>query len=146
MARAIILMADSLGIGATPDAHTFGDTGANTLAHLLAAYHGETGTKLALPNLTKLGLIAACEQASGTICQVTQQFRPIGAYGFAKELSTGKDTPSGHWEMAGVPVLFDWGYFPQTVPCFSKEFIFKNMFCLQILLTFWITNSFRIFS
>ncbi|ATC96899.1 phosphopentomutase [Pseudoalteromonas tunicata] len=123
MARAIILMADSLGIGATPDAHTFGDTGANTLAHLLAAYHGETGQKLALPNLSKLGLIEACQQASGTICQIAQSFAPIAAYGYAKELSTGKDTPSGHWEMAGVPVLFDWGYFPQTVPCFDDEFI-----------------------
>lgn len=123
MARALILMADSLGIGAAPDAHLFGDTGANTFAHLLAAYHGETGQKLALPNLAKLGLIEACQRASGTVCQTAPAPEPIAGFGYAKELSTGKDTPSGHWEMAGVPVLFDWGYFPKTVPCFADDFI-----------------------
>jgi phosphopentomutase len=45
----------------------------------------------------------------------------IGAFGHAKELSRGKDTPSGHWEIAGVPVDFDWGYFPLTVPTFPAE-------------------------
>jgi phosphopentomutase len=123
MARAVILMADSLGIGSAPDADAFGDKGANTLAHLLAAYHGETGEKLPLPNLTKLGLVDACEQASGTLCQVSERHAPIAAYGYAKELSSGKDTPSGHWEMAGVPVLFDWGYFHEKQNSFPAEFI-----------------------
>jgi phosphopentomutase len=84
MARALILMADSLGIGAAPDAESFGDKGANTLAHLLAAYHGETGHKLALPNLSKLGLIDACEEASNTNCQVAERNAPIADYGYAK--------------------------------------------------------------
>lgn len=44
-------------------------------------------------------------------------------FGSAKEISHGKDTPSGHWEIAGVPVLFDWGYFPKTVPTFPPELI-----------------------
>lgn len=123
MARALILMADSLGIGSAPDADAFGDKGANTLAHLLAAYHGETGEKLSLPNLSKLGLIDACEQASNTICQVANRQQPIAAYGFAKELSSGKDTPSGHWEMAGVPVLFDWGYFHDKQQSFPQAFL-----------------------
>ncbi|WP_372766703.1 phosphopentomutase [Pseudoalteromonas sp.] len=123
MARALILMADSLGIGAAPDAERFGDKGANTLAHLLAAYHGETGHKLALPNLSKLGLIDACEEASNTNCQVAERNQPIAAYGYAKEISSGKDTPSGHWEMAGVPVLFDWGYFHDKQNSFPKAFI-----------------------
>lgn len=123
MARALILMADSLGIGAAPDAERFGDKGANTLAHLLAAYHGETGEKLALPNLSKLGLIDACEQASNTNCQVAERNAPIAAYGYAKEISSGKDTPSGHWEMAGVPVLFDWGYFHDKQNSFPDVFI-----------------------
>ena len=57
MARAIILMADSLGIGAAPDADKFGDLGANTFAHLLKAYYDETGSALSLPNLSKLGLL-----------------------------------------------------------------------------------------
>lgn len=123
MARALILMADSLGIGAAPDAERFGDKGANTLAHLLAAYHGETGDKLALPNLSKLGLIDACEEASNTNCQVAERNAPIAAYGYAKEISSGKDTPSGHWEMAGVPVLFDWGYFHDKQNSFPDAFI-----------------------
>ena len=48
-----------------------------------------------------------------------------GAYGYAAEISTGKDTPSGHWEMAGVPVLFDWGYFSDRTESFSKELVEK---------------------
>jgi phosphopentomutase len=123
MARAIILMADSLGIGAAPDAEKFGDAGANTLAHLLAAYKQEKQEALSLPNLSRLGLIDACESAGNVKCEVAHRQTPIAAYGYAKELSSGKDTPSGHWEMAGVPVLFDWGYFPNTTPCFPQEFV-----------------------
>ncbi|WP_462172367.1 phosphopentomutase [Pseudoalteromonas xiamenensis] len=123
MARAIILMADSLGIGAAPDAEQFGDVGANTLAHLLAAYKAEKQVALSLPNLSRLGLMDACEAAGKETCEISDRQAPIGAYGYAKELSSGKDTPSGHWEMAGVPVLFDWGYFPNTTPCFPQEFV-----------------------
>ncbi|WMN61800.1 phosphopentomutase (plasmid) [Pseudoalteromonas xiamenensis] len=123
MARAIILMADSLGIGAAPDAEQFGDVGANTLAHLLAAYKAEKQVALSLPNLSRLGLMDACEAAGKETCEISDRQTPIGAYGYAKELSSGKDTPSGHWEMAGVPVLFDWGYFPNTTPCFPQEFV-----------------------
>lgn len=123
MARAIILMADSLGVGAAPDAEQFGDVGANTLAHLLAAYKKDKGEALPLPNLTKLGLVDACEAAGKEACEVAERTAPKAAWGYAKELSSGKDTPSGHWEMAGVPVLFDWGYFPNTQPCFPEEFV-----------------------
>ncbi|MFY8274709.1 phosphopentomutase [Pseudoalteromonas sp. SSDWG2] len=123
MARAVILMADSLGVGAAPDAEKFGDVGANTLGHLLDAYAQEHGAALALPNLSKLGLIDACEAASRRTLQVAKRQLPEAAWGYAKELSSGKDTPSGHWEMAGVPVLFDWGYFPHTTPCFPQAFI-----------------------
>ncbi|KZX01558.1 phosphopentomutase [Pseudoalteromonas luteoviolacea] len=123
MARAIILMADSLGVGAAPDAEKFGDVGANTLAHLLKAYKEEKGEALAIPNLSKLGLVDACEAAGGEPCLVSERQQSNAAWGYAKELSSGKDTPSGHWEMAGVPVLFDWGYFPNTQPCFPQEFI-----------------------
>ena len=123
MARAIILMADSLGIGAAPDAEKFGDLGANTFAHLLTAYKEEKGHALSLPNLSKLGLVNACEAAGNDKCDVAERVEPQAAWGYAKELSSGKDTPSGHWEMAGVPVLFDWGYFPNTQPCFPEAFI-----------------------
>jgi len=123
MAKALILMADSVGIGAAPDASDFGDVGANTLAHLLAEYHKQTGDKLSLPNLSRMGLIDACEAAGKEPCIISDRQAPITAWGYAKELSTGKDTPSGHWEMAGVPVLFDWGYFPKEVPTFPQELI-----------------------
>jgi phosphopentomutase len=123
MAKALILMADSVGIGAAPDAADFGDVGANTLAHLLAEYHTQTGDKLSLPNLSRMGLIDACEAAGKEPCIISDRQQPITAWGYAKELSTGKDTPSGHWEMAGVPVLFDWGYFPKEVPTFPQELI-----------------------
>jgi phosphopentomutase len=123
MAKALILMADSVGIGAAPDAADFGDVGANTLAHLLSECQTQTGDKLSLPNLSRMGLIDACEAAGKEPCMISDRQEPIAAWGYAKELSTGKDTPSGHWEMAGVPVLFDWGYFPKEVPTFPQELI-----------------------
>jgi phosphopentomutase len=54
---------------------------------------------------------------------LSQLAEPQAHYGYAVENSKGKDTPSGHWELAGVPVMFDWGYYPETVPCFPEEMI-----------------------
>lgn len=118
MKRIFIMVLDSFGIGASPDASRFGDAGANTLGHIAAACvqgradnHLRSGP-LRLPNLVRLGLGKAAEAASGQYPQGLEQTEAIiGAYGYAQELSSGKDTPSGHWEIAGVPVLFDWGYF-----------------------------------
>ena len=118
MSRAFILLLDSFGLGATPDAHTFGDEGANTFGHI-AAWAAKQGKPMALPNLEKLGLAAAAQLASGEWADgfaLREGF--TGAYGAARERSTGKDTQSGHWEIAGVPVTFDWGYFPREVPSF----------------------------
>jgi phosphopentomutase len=70
---------------------------------------------LHLPNLERLGLLAAACLDGGPT--------PAGLHGSAAEVSRGKDTPSGHWEIAGVPVLFDWGYFPRTVPAFPAELV-----------------------
>ncbi|KGJ89954.1 phosphopentomutase [Colwellia psychrerythraea] len=121
MARAIIVVIDSFGIGYSPDAVDFGDVGANTLANLSRAYFEETGKRIDLPNLSALGLIKACQQASNQEFPYQGQEPSKGAYGFAQEISTGKDTPSGHWEMAGVPVLFDWGYFTNKDNSFPKS-------------------------
>lgn len=123
MTRAIVIVIDSFGIGFSPDAKDFGDVGANTLANLATAYFDETGKKLSLPNLSALGVIKACENAGKQ--SFPYQSHPLkqGAYGYAQEISTGKDTPSGHWEMAGVPVLFDWGYFTDKENAFPKELI-----------------------
>src|SRR5262245_40229064 len=107
MTRAVILVLDSFGIGATSDAPRFGDTGANTLGHI-AEQRARAGKPLRLPNLTSLGLMHAAKESSGTFpAGCATDVRLLGAYGYAQEMSTGKDTPSGHWEMAGVPVLFD---------------------------------------
>ena len=121
MSRAFILLLDSFGLGATPDAHTFGDEGANTFGHI-ASWAAAQGTPMALPNLEKLGLAAAAHQASGEWAQgfdLREGF--TAAYGAARERSTGKDTQSGHWEIAGVPVTFDWGYFPRDVPSIPAD-------------------------
>lgn len=121
MSRAFILLLDSFGLGATPDAVKFGDAGANTFGHI-ASWAASSGKPMRLPNLERLGLAAAAHQASGDwAAGFDQRDGFTGAYGAARERSTGKDTQSGHWEIAGVPVDFEWGYFPRTVPSFPAE-------------------------
>ncbi len=121
MSRAFILLLDSFGLGALPDADKYGDAGANTFGHI-AKWAASEGKPMSLPNLERLGLAAAAHKASGEWAAGFQQRDGFtGAWGAAREQSTGKDTQSGHWEIAGVPVLFDWGYFPKTVPSFPKE-------------------------
>ncbi|MFT5757826.1 MAG: phosphopentomutase [Alteromonadaceae bacterium] len=125
MARAIILVLDSLGIGHAPDAEKFGDVSANTFANIAKHYFKVKNKAIALPNLAKLGLIEACMQATPVDFQYCGGKPSKGAYGYAAEISTGKDTPSGHWEMAGVPVLFDWEYFSNKENAFSADLIEK---------------------
>lgn len=126
MPRAIILVMDSLGIGAAPDAATYGDAGANTLGHIAAtcasgaADERRADGPLRIPNLVSLGLgeaakLASVEFPSGFGCEA-----PTGLYGACAEKSRGKDTPSGHWEIAGLPVEFDWGFFPHEYPSFPS--------------------------
>jgi phosphopentomutase len=125
MARAIVLVIDSFGIGYSADAEEFGDVGANTLANLAKSYFDKTGKAINLPNLASLGLFKACHEASNVDFPQQGGEPQKGAYGYMQEISTGKDTPSGHWEMAGVPVLFDWGYFTNKENAFPKELIDK---------------------
>lgn len=122
MTKAIILVLDSFGIGSAPDADKFGDTGANTFTSIARAFAKAKGRQLALPNLARLGLVKAAFTASSEMAAVADHEPVAGAYGCAAELSSGKDTPSGHWEIAGVPVLFDWGYFHAKQQSFPKEF------------------------
>ncbi len=125
MKRAIILVMDSFGIGATEDAEKFGDVGSNTIGHIAKACSETENNRrgpLTLPQLSSLGLVHAARDACGEFPKGMANDMPIiGAYGYAKELSSGKDTPSGHWEMAGVPVLFDWGYFSDEQNSFPQE-------------------------
>jgi len=122
-------MLDSLGIGASADADKFGDVGSNTFGHIAqwcAEGKADIGREgpLHIPNLTKLGLAHACADSVGSFpAGLDANVDVVGAYGYAQELSTGKDTPSGHWEIAGVPVLFDWGYFSDTENSFPPELL-----------------------
>ncbi|MFH5775930.1 phosphopentomutase [Paracoccus sp. NGMCC 1.201697] len=117
--RAFLIVMDSVGIGGAPDAAGFfngdvPDSGANTLAHIARA------RPLAMPHLDALGLGAALRLASGQDAPGLGA-APQGLWGAANEVSPGKDTPSGHWELAGVPVPWDWHYFPDTRPSFPAD-------------------------
>ncbi|MCW2256385.1 phosphopentomutase [Providencia alcalifaciens] len=129
MKRTFIMVLDSFGIGAAGDAHKFNDEGSNTLGHIAdacASGKADVGRKgpLNLPNLTKLGLGKAAEESCGKFpAGLDPNSDIIGAYAYASEISSGKDTPSGHWEIAGVPVLFDWGYFADHENSFPQELL-----------------------
>lgn len=130
MARAFLVVMDSVGAGGAPDAGAFfngdrPDTGANTLGHIAeacAAGRAEEGRSgpLKMPNLDALGLGAAVRLASGAAMPGFDA-KPQGLWGAATEVSKGKDTPSGHWELAGVPVPWEWHYFPDTQPAFPQD-------------------------
>jgi len=123
MSRAFLIVIDSVGIGGAPDAKMFfnngiPDTGANTLGHIAE----QVG--LNVDTLDALGLGRALELASGM--KVPNLGRePTGAWGAATEISPGKDTPSGHWELAGVPVPWDWHTFPDEMPAFPDDLTVK---------------------
>ena len=131
MTRAIILVLDSVGIGSAPDAALYGDEGADTVGHIAEACARGAADRdglrrggLCLPHLSQLGLGEACRLATGRVPPgLGAKSHPRGRYGCAVEMSKGKDTPSGHWELAGVPVPFDWGYFPRTRPCFPPDLV-----------------------
>ncbi|WP_411892242.1 phosphopentomutase [Yoonia sp. SDW83-1] len=119
MPRAFLIVIDSVGIGGAPDADQFfngdvPDTGANTVGHIADT------AGLNVPALDALGLGAAVKLASGFDAPGLGAV-PAGAWGAATEVSRGKDTPSGHWELAGVPVPWDWHTFPDTDPAFPED-------------------------
>jgi phosphopentomutase len=99
--RAVIVVCDGLGVGAAPDAAAYGDSGSDTLGHALDRH------PVALPNLESLGLLSLLEPARG---------RAAGARGKAFELSAGKDTTTGHWEMMGLLVERPFPLYPDGFP------------------------------
>lgn len=115
MPRAFLLILDSVGIGGAPDAASFGDEGADTLGHICEHM------PLHVPHMASLGLGLAAELSTGR--NPLPPATLIGRYGAAREVSRGKDTITGHWEIAGVPVQFDWGYFPHTIPALPQALI-----------------------
>lgn len=131
MKRVIILLLDSFGVGASPDAQSI-DEGANTLAHIaISCALGEANQlnlrhgPLQIPNLLQLGLGNILAHSSNRLLPtgLISTQNPSALWGYAQPLSLGKDTPSGHWEIAGVPVRFAWHYFPDTTPCFPQQLI-----------------------
>ncbi|HEV7293185.1 MAG TPA: phosphopentomutase [Devosia sp.] len=130
MPRAILCILDSVGIGGAPDAEKYGDQGSNTFGHIAewaadgrADREGLRRGPLHVPNMDAMGLGAAIQLSSGTVPRGLSAVAKGGCFGVGREVSKGKDTPSGHWEIAGVPVPFDWGYFPQSEPTFPPELI-----------------------
>lgn len=130
MARAFLVVLDSVGCGGAPDADRFfngslPDTGANTWGHIAEACakglaeEGRSGP-LFVPNLAALGLGRAIKLASGLEAPGLEA-EVSGRWGAATEASPGKDTPTGHWELAGVPLPWDWTYFPKAEPAFPPE-------------------------
>src|SRR5947209_9475879 len=128
--RAMIVVIDSVGVGAAPDAAAYGDEGADTIGHIAdacAAGDADNDTRegpLHVPILVELGLGAASYLATGREAAGLKHRGCSGLqYGCASEQSRGKATQSGQWESAGVPVRFDWGDFPRTQPCFPPQLI-----------------------
>jgi phosphopentomutase len=101
--RAIVIVCDSLGVGELPDAADFGDEGANTLGHILR------DKRPSLPTLTRLGLLH-------TLPSPASSATPVSAYGRMAEVSAGKDTTTGHWEMMGLVVDEPFRTYPNGFP------------------------------
>lgn len=116
--KAVVLVIDSFGIGAMPDASEFNDTGANTAAHICNSIRGKKW-----PRLTKYGLGNAstlnCVELSG--CESVDN--PEASWGIMSEKSPGKDTTTGHWEIAGIVMDEPFHYFDKEFPSFPEELI-----------------------
>ena len=114
--KVVIVLLDSVGVGELPDAHEYGDTGSNTVGNLSHAVNG-----LYLPNLQKLGFGNLT-----SILGVPPEKNSKAFYGKMQEQSKGKDTTSGHWEIAGLPVskpfrTFAQGFPKELMDTFSKK-------------------------
>lgn len=130
MTRAFLLVLDSVGIGGAADAGRYGDAGADTLGHIAEACREGRGDReglrrgpLRLPRLARLGIGLAAGQGGRVPPGLAPEGAVAAAWGSAAETSAGKDTPSGHWEIAGLPVPFAWGLFPRTEPCFPPDLV-----------------------
>jgi phosphopentomutase len=131
MPRAFLIVLDSVGCGGAEDAAAYGDAGSNTLLHIAHTCAEGRGDRaglrsglLRLPNLGRLGLSQAVAASCGTALPgFDDPSAPAGRWGYGVETAVGKDTPSGHWELAGARPDFAWGYFPDTAPCFPPELV-----------------------
>jgi phosphopentomutase len=113
--RVIWIVLDSVGIGALPDAADYDDAGRNTLGHIAES------RPLQLPNLVKLGLANIAP-----LCHLNPASRPLASYGKGATHSPGKDTTTGHWEMAGVWLdqpfpVYKHGFPPEIINTFEAQ-------------------------
>ncbi len=111
MKKAILIVLDSMGVGELPDAEKFGDKGAHTFNHAAAATPG-----FFVPNLEEFGI----GNISGVVTGMKEKEQPVGAFGKAMEVSVGKDTTTGHWEIAGIETKIPFKTYPDGFP---REFI-----------------------
>ena len=114
--RVMIIVLDSVGIGVLPDAGEYGDFGANTISNIARSQKG-----LFLPTLGKMGL-SSIEPIEG----VEKSHQPMASFGKMAEISKGKDTTTGHWEMAGCPIfeklpLYPDGFPPEIIESFTRH-------------------------
>ena len=116
MSKVVLIVTDSLGVGALPDAHVYGDVGADTFGHILTAFDKNLKRPLNIPNLKALGIGNIEGVADGRIAVQN----PIGCFGKMAELSVGKDTTTGHWEIAGIKTEVPFKTYPNGFP---KEFM-----------------------
>ncbi|WP_343192123.1 phosphopentomutase [Buchnera aphidicola] len=130
MKRAFILVLDSFGIGYSRDADKYGDSGANTFGHIITSYYNNKNITyplniLKIPNLLSLGLGKLIDSSLEKLLlsYSVNNVNIIGSYAYASEISSGKDTISGHWEIVGAPVLFNWDYFNNRVNSFPEKLL-----------------------
>ncbi|WP_321448873.1 phosphopentomutase [uncultured Cohaesibacter sp.] len=130
--RVFLCVLDSVGCGGAPDAAAFGDEGANTLLHIAEACSrgecedGRHGL-LHLPNLAHMGLGSCINLASGSRAPGIADAPQEANWAVLQEVSKGKDTQTGHWELAGLPLAKDWTYFPDTDPAFPEDLMQEFM-------------------
>ncbi|CAL4324372.1 Phosphopentomutase [Buchnera aphidicola (Periphyllus testudinaceus)] len=127
-----LLVLDSLGIGSSKDSYKFNDEGSNTLGNIAKYCYNKRkklnffNKKLQIPLLTSLGLAKATKKSCGNFLKGFEKNQKIiGSYAYASEISTSKDTCSGHWEISGSPVFHKWKYFKNLKNSFPKNILKK---------------------
>ena len=116
--RITVVVIDSFGIGESPDAAEYGDSGANTALHICEQVQGEKW-----PHLKRLGLGNASALLGNDLPGCEAANAPIGGYGVMQERSPGKDTTTGHWEIAGIVLDRPFTTFPPEHPSFPPDLV-----------------------
>jgi phosphopentomutase len=118
--KAVLIVLDSVGIGAAPDASDYGDTGSGTLQHIGGAVNG-----LKLPTLQNMGLgnIPTLKLSIPPIRGIFPVEKPLASFGALEEISVGKDTITGHWEICGLEINPGFHDFPKEFPSFPPDFV-----------------------